>query len=139
MYNVEEAYEALIQVLESNSGAKTKDFWDIYFHWWRFFYSINENLEETPILNDKIALIEQFMQYSRELAKMETHILEKHNSAKKKLPSIEAIPFASHIQNMQQMLKKEQDRLSKLMKGVKKQKNPALIKKRTFHPKWLRS
>ncbi len=138
-YSVEEAFNALNQVLESNAQAETKDFWAIYFHWWRFFYSINQNLEKSPVFSDKIAQIEQFMKYSRELSKIETHILERSKIPKEKLIAVEIIPFAPHIQNIQALLKKEQDRFSKLMKEVKKGKNPISIKRRSSRQKWLRS
>ena len=142
MYNVKEAFETLCNVLDNNITSEQKDFWQIYFCWWRFFYCVNENLEKASLHKDKVSLIEQFVEYSKELSKIEAVILERNKVAKDKLPSAEDIPFAPHIKNMQGLLKKEQERLGQLMKAVKKEKSHSrvsLVKRHKSKRSWLKS
>lgn len=142
MYDLEQVFQSLSQVLDLNFTSKTKDFWLIYFHWWRFFYCFNENIEKSKTLEEKILIIEKFMQYNKALSATESAMLERYRVNKNALPAVEEIPFAPHIQNMKELFKKEQERFGLLMRGVKKQKAPikkVAPKRGHSKQKWLRT
>ncbi len=144
MYNIDESFENLRGVLDQNLTSEVKDFWTIYFHFWRYLYCLNQNIEESPRLEDKIALIEQFVAQNKEIARLEEAMVGRSTLAKQDIPSADSIPFSPHIQSIKDLLSKEQDRLAKLMKEVKKQKNPSAkpaqkSRKRPIKQRWMRS
>ena len=140
MYSLDESFKKLYDTLELNRTAVNKDFWTIYFHWWRYFYCFNENLQLITKENDRLALTGKFMQYNKELVDLGDRILEQKKMKNKKFPAIEAVDFPEHVQNMIQLMKKEQDRSAKLVKEMKKQKRGKYPKKIGGKmDKWLKS
>jgi hypothetical protein len=145
MYDLEKVFKDLTLILDQNLMSENKDFWGVYYGFWRYLYSINQNIEESADRNEKIAIIENFISKYKDIQQVETALLERNKiKEKEEVGSSEDIPFNTHIQEMKGLLIKEQERLGRLMKEVKKEK--ALIKtplskakKGLKKEKWLKS
>ncbi len=144
MYNLDEAFENLRGVLDQNLTSEVKDFWNIYFHFWRYLYSLNQNIEECSRLEDKVDLIEQFVRQNKEIAKLEEAMIERNKLPKKDIPSPDTIPFSPHIQSIKDLFLNEQARLARLMKEVKREKkapskSALKTRKKSVKQRWVRS
>ncbi len=144
MYDLEEVFSALNQTLETNVKSGQKDFWMIFFQFWKYFYSVNQNIEEAREIQDKITIIDKFVDRNKSIKEIEEAILEKERVSKNDLSGEDLCKFPPHIQNMKDLWLKEQVRLNKTIKELKRQKGGALDegpirKKRPLKQKWIRS
>ena len=144
MYDIDEVYGKLQVVLNHNLMNEGKDFFAVYFHLWRYIYCLNQNIEESKGLEDKVALINRFIQDNKEIQEIETAMVARSKFDKKDVPPIEIITFSPHIQGIRDLLAKEQARLARLMKEIKREKTPhskpvQKPRKRPAKQKWMRS
>ncbi len=145
MYDLEKIFKDLISVLDQNLVSERKDFWSVYYGFWRYLYSLNQNIEECSDVKDKVAIIESFILKYKDIQLVEKALLERNKiKEKEKVASSEDIPFNAQIQEMKELLIKEQNRLGRLMKEVKKEKLPSKKslsagKKSLKKEKWLKS
>jgi hypothetical protein len=144
MYDLDEVFSTLNQTLDNNLKSAQKDFWMIFFQFWKYFYSVNQNIAEAREIQEKIRVIESFVERDKILKKIELEILEAGRISKKDLPGEDLCKFSPHIQNMKELWMKEQARLNKAIKDVKKEKGVSeqdgpIRKKRPIKQKWIRS
>jgi hypothetical protein len=145
MYDLEKVFKDLTVILDQNLMSENKDFWGVYYGFWRYLYSINQNIEECTDRKAKIDVIENFISKYKDIQQIEKALLERNKiNEKEEVGSSEDIPFNPHIQEMKALLIKEQERLGRLMREVKKDKISIKTpsgkgKKGLKKEKWLKS
>ncbi len=144
MYNLDETAKVLDQVLQSNFEGPNKDLWSIYYQFWRYFYCLNQNIEECSRIEDRVALIDSFVKQHRHLKQFTHAQMDRKKIKPEDVPAFDASVYPPHIQNMKDMLSKEEDRLKKHMKEIQKEKKPykmgqKKMPKRADKEKWIRT
>lgn len=145
MFDLEKIFKDLVGTLDQNLVSENKDFWGVYYALWRFLYSTNQNIEESSTCKDKIAVIESFIGKYKEVEQVEKALMERSKiKEKERVGSSDEIAFNSQILEMKALLMKEQERLGRLMKEVKKErleesKPQNVLKKPSKKEKWLKT
>jgi len=108
-------------------------------------YSTNQNIEESKSVEDKTAIIESFASKYKDIEQIEKSLLERCRvEDREKIGSKEQIVFSPQIIEIKNLLLKEQERLGKFIKEVKKEKialskPTGQGKKISKKEKWLKS
>ena len=144
MHNLDEVYEKLRGVLDQSLNNEGDNLWSIYFHFWNYLYSLNQNIEEASSLADKIALIELFIAHHKDLTLIESVMTKRIKASKQSVLALEALPLLPNVECMKDLLNKEKGRLASLMKKIKLEKNTPTktgqkLRKRPAKQKWIRS
>ena len=144
MYNLESVFQSLMNVLEANLHSPRADYWAIYFNFWRYSYSLNQNLEESNNLDEKINMIVTFYEHSKHFEAFEVALLERGKVAKDDLPDVDTIGLSPHLEKMRELQAKEASRTEKLIKEIRKLKFPKEneekpTRRRPARQKWIRS
>ena len=124
MYDLDETAKVLGQVLQSNFDGPNKDLWSVYYQFWRYFYCLNQNIEESLRLEDKVTLIADFTKQHKHLKQFTYAQMDRKKIKLADVPAFDSSIYPLHIQSMKDMLTREENRLKKHMKEIQKERIP---------------
>lgn len=145
MYDLEKIFKELMDILDQNVVSENKDFWTVYYALWRFLYSTNQNIQQSPTPADKMVVIQSYLSKYKDIAQIEKALLERNKvEDKEKIGSQEGVFFNPQIEEIKILLMKEQERLVRFVKDVKNEraslgKSQGYLKKASKKEKWLKS
>ncbi len=144
MYNLDEAFDNYMKILDECIAGKNADLWTLYFQIWRYLYCLNQSIEECSRLEDKIAILTQFAKKDKELAQFQAACSSLNKRVTGEVGASDDFLLPPHIENIKELYLNENRRLNKLIKDIANQ-TPSLGKmvqkrrKRVSKEKWIRS
>jgi|JI9StandDraft_1071089.scaffolds.fasta_scaffold22207_2 hypothetical protein len=121
---LENEHRLLLRVLDDNAVSLEKNMWQIAFHWWRYYYHFNKQLDAAKELAEKVAIIEQYMAQSRSLVEVKAKIIKDLETEVMRRGDLEAkeVPLNTPTEDMIRMMQQESLQFTKRLKAVKRQK-----------------
>lgn len=128
-------YRLLLRVLEDNYRSPHKNLWQVSFHWWRYYFHLNKQLDNAKTVNDRSKVIEEYISQAKELVGIEQAMIKdiegdlKRTGAGSEEPTL---PF--HIQDMIRMMQNERSKFNRRLRATKREKEGIPLKRKRHPP-----
>ena len=124
-------YRLLMQVLEENYRSPNKNLWQVSFHWWRYYFHLNKQLDKAKTLADRVRVIEEYIVHSKVLMGIEEATLADIEGDLKKIGEERFLEptIPPHIRDMVRMMQNERGKFTRKVRAIKREKGGVPLKK----------
>ena len=143
MYDLDKEFDKLLEVLEANYNRDQKDLLQISIHWWQVYSRVNRNIRDSKTLGEKVAIVDKFANFSKELNRASDTIYSDYDVKKEDVKEFDCDNplLPKPLKDIMKMLQYEKKLFSKNVRRLKKAKSRKTEpkKKAVRRKKWLRS
>jgi len=142
MYDLEAEFDRLEEVLKENASRREKNLWQVVYHFWRFYYYMNQNIQNSTSIKKEVEIIDLFIEFHKSRLKHLMGVFEVYDVKDKNIQKIELEKSEQqpYIKEMLQLLEMERETFASNVKRIKKEKEPKKrLKRSSRRAKWVKS